>query len=172
MKPRITLLLLSLIVAATAATQCVAANIEIENIRFNAVNTGQTIQLLTNKTNIVPVVDGPVSILFDVTDISGATDFTVPILFATDAATGPFSSLFIDAPVGEVATYGIDGINDGTPYALTFSLSSPKGGLKWNGVSNPSFSLQAEHPVPEPATMVLVATGVLGLIAGNRRRRK
>jgi hypothetical protein len=119
----------------------------------------------------------------DVTVPSGAVMFTLAIqqtnpTTGTGVTVGSFSGTVQTNPdfSSLIWTPSPSVINiDGTSYRLIFDNIGPAAGIGYaigvNNTANPT-SIQAIVATPEPASMTLLATGLVGIFGAARSRRK
>ena len=73
------------------------------------------------------------------------------------------ASISLDSIAGKLAQIGV---NPGSSYEVTIHWTMECG----NDVLNQSFTFNAPQPVPEPATILFLATGLIGLGAAKRKK--
>ena len=102
-------------------------------------------------------------------EIGGRDLFGTLQLFASAAGGGFDLTYYHDGGQGHVRTQGAQ-LFSGTvaePMILLGDFDLKYG----NGISTLSITSDAAEPTPEPSTLALVATGLVGVIAAVRRRR-
>ena len=105
------------------------------------------------------------------TNIAASSSLRFQFPKATASGTSPFVP-YASAPKG--VTSGIKfQVVDPSMYVASGSFGSPVGGLDWLGINHGAgtgSAFAANLTVPEPATMMVLAGGLLGLGAARRRR--
>jgi hypothetical protein len=173
---------LALVISFFAAAE---ARVKADSLTFSNLvalqNNGSTrVDLLANPG--VTIIGPRISFLVD---IQGTVPAGVPSLLRityTEAGSAPIVQTFaipafgsVNPPYSQLFTINSPGATaQGIPATLTISIiSGPgiSGGAGPGQFVSHTYSFNVAQPVPEPATMVLLGSGVMGLWARTRRRR-
>jgi len=179
--PRFIVLLAVAIVISAGTASARADSITFSNVVALQNNGSTRVDLLSNPG--ITIIGPRISFLVDIkgTLPAGATSllqityaesgsapivqtFTIP---AFGSVPPPYSQLFtINSPGATVS---------GTPATLTIRIINPPGFSVLPGSGDfvlQTYSFNVTQPVPEPATMILFGTGVVGLLTRIRHRRR
>ena len=134
----------------------------------NAVLTGPTISFLVDITGTLPQ-NGFDTLLITYTEEGSAPvtqSFQIPLFGSVNP---PFSLLFSVTAInptmqGTMATLTLDLINSSPDFMI------PSGARGGQLVDSQAFSFRVAEPVPEPATLLLLSTACVGVVARLRRR--
>ena len=176
----ITALAFVLAVSAAAAATAKADGVTFSNV-VGLQNNGSTrVDLLSNPG--VTIIGPRISFLVDIegTLPAGVTS-QLRITYA-EAGSAPIVQTFtipafgsVPPPYSQLFTINSPGATiQGTPATLTISIINASGFSVSPGSGHfvtHTYSFNAAQPVPEPATMVLLGSGLMGLWAQARRRR-
>ncbi len=86
-----------------------------------------------------------------------------PLSLAPGASSGPFE--LFDVLIAAGTAPGVYTLND---FTILGGLTGPD----FNSVGSTTFTVDVVSPVPEPATLVLVGSGLLGLVIRRRIKTK
>jgi hypothetical protein len=173
---------LALVISFIAAAE---ASAKADTLTFSNVvalqNNGLTrVDLLSNPG--VSIVGPRISFLVDISGSLPANTSSILQITYTEAGSAPIVQTFtipafgsVPPPYSQLFTINSPGATpQGVPATLTISIISTPGFSVSPGPEHfvtHTYTFNVTQPVPEPATVVLLGSGVMGLWARARRRR-
>ncbi len=177
--------ILTLVLLLSCVAAC-EASAKADTLTFSNVvalqNNGSTrVDLLSNPG--VTIIGPRISFLVDITGSLPAGTSSILQITYTEAGSAPIVQTFtipafgsVPPPYSQLFTINSPGANgQGVPATLTISIINAPGLSVSPGAGHfvtHTYTFNVAQPVPEPATLGLLGSGVIGLWARRRRRRR
>jgi hypothetical protein len=176
----ITALALAISFFAAAEASAKAEALTFSNVVALQNNGSTRVDLLSNPG--VTIIGPRISFLVDIEGALPAGVTSLLRITYTEAGSAPIVQTFtipafgsVPPPYSQLFTINSPGATiQGTPATLTISIINSPGFSVSPGPGHfvtHTYSFNVAQPVPEPATVVLLGSGVMGLWARARRRR-